>query len=70
MVDDPNPPECVRCATALIKPDTGRPRRFCSDACRQDDYRERIVAHDEPDVMGNYLTQGWSIDDKGGWSKS
>jgi endogenous inhibitor of DNA gyrase (YacG/DUF329 family) len=70
MVDDPNPPECVHCETALIQPDTGRPRRFCSDACRQADYRERMAAHDEPDVMGNYLTQGWSINDKGEWSKS
>jgi hypothetical protein len=23
MVNDPNPPECVHCATALIQPDTG-----------------------------------------------
>jgi hypothetical protein len=29
-----------------------------------------MTAHSEPDVMGNYLTQGWSIDDKGEWSKS
>jgi hypothetical protein len=55
MVDDPNPPECVHCGTTLIQPDTGRPRRFCgSDACRQADY----------------LTQGWSIDENGEWSKS
>jgi endogenous inhibitor of DNA gyrase (YacG/DUF329 family) len=70
MVDDPNPPECVHCGTALIQPDTGRPRRFCSDACRQADYRERMNAPSESDVMGNYLTEGWSIDDKGEWSKS
>jgi hypothetical protein len=70
VVDDPNPPECVHCGTALIQPDTGRPRRFCSDACRQADYRDRMTSHDEPDVMGNYLTEGWSIDDNGEWSKS
>jgi hypothetical protein len=29
-----------------------------------------MVVHDEPDVMGNYPTQGWSIDDHGEWSKS
>jgi hypothetical protein len=29
-----------------------------------------MAAQDEPDVMGNYLTQGWNIDDKGEWSKS
>jgi hypothetical protein len=69
MVDDPNPPECIHCGTALIQPDPGRPRRFCSDACRQADYRERRTVHDEPDVMGHYLTQGWNIDDKGEWSK-
>ena len=70
LVDDPNPPECVHCGTALIQPDTGRPRRFCCDACRQADYRDRVVAaQGEPDVMGNYLTQGWSIDDNGEWSK-
>lgn len=62
MVDDPSPPECVHCGAALIQPDTGRPRRFCSDACRQADYRER-----QPDVMGDYLARGWTIDDEGRW---
>ena len=70
MVDDPNPPECIHCGTALIQLDTGRPRRFCSDACRQADYRERVAAQGESEVMVNYLSQGWSIDDKGEWSKS
>jgi endogenous inhibitor of DNA gyrase (YacG/DUF329 family) len=70
MVDDPNPPECVQCGTALVQPDTGRPRRFCSDACRQADYRERLAAHDEADVMGHHLAKGWSINDRGEWSKS
>ena len=35
MVTDPAPPECQNCATALVQAPTGRPRRFCSDACRQ-----------------------------------
>jgi endogenous inhibitor of DNA gyrase (YacG/DUF329 family) len=70
MVDDPNPPECVHCGTALIQREIGRPRRFCSDACRQADYRDRLAAHDEPDVIGNYLTQGWAIDGEGKWSKN
>ena len=56
MVDDPNPPECVHCGTALTQPDTGRPRRFCTDACRQAEYRERITDGDEePDVVGDHL---------------
>jgi endogenous inhibitor of DNA gyrase (YacG/DUF329 family) len=68
MVDDPNPPECVHCGTALVQPDTGRPRRFCSDACRQAEYRERIAGGDEqPDVMGDYLARGWTIDSEGRW---
>ncbi len=37
MLDDPAPPECQTCATPLIQPATGRPRRFCSPACRQAD---------------------------------
>jgi hypothetical protein len=48
MLDDPAPPECQNCATPLIQHDEhgllgrpGRPRRFCSDACRQADYRDR-----------------------------
>jgi endogenous inhibitor of DNA gyrase (YacG/DUF329 family) len=68
MVDDPNPPECIRCGTALVQPDTGRPRRFCSDACRQAEYRERMAGGDEqPDVIGSYLASGWSVDNEGRW---
>jgi hypothetical protein len=37
--DDPQPPECQNCATALEHAPTGRPRRYCSDACRQQDAR-------------------------------
>lgn len=39
--DDPAPPECDECATPLIQPATGRPRRYCSDACRQASHRTR-----------------------------
>jgi hypothetical protein len=39
MVTDPSPPECQNCATALVQAPTGRPRRYCSDACRQQDAR-------------------------------
>lgn len=41
IVDDPAPPACMTCATALVQPATGRPRRYCSAACRQADYRDR-----------------------------
>ncbi len=34
---DPAPPECGNCAEPLIQAHTGRPRRYCSDACRQQD---------------------------------
>lgn len=39
--NDPAPPMCENCATPLIQPATGRPRRYCSDACRQQDARAR-----------------------------
>jgi hypothetical protein len=39
--DDPAPPECQNCATPLTQTSTGRPRRYCSAACRQADYRAR-----------------------------
>jgi hypothetical protein len=35
MLDDPAPPECQNCAEPLVQAPAGRPRRFCSDACRQ-----------------------------------
>ncbi len=38
---DPSPPECENCATPISQPRTGRPRRYCSPACRQADYRAR-----------------------------
>jgi hypothetical protein len=41
MVTDPAPPECQNCCTPLTQARTGRPRRFCSDACRQQDARNR-----------------------------
>jgi hypothetical protein len=39
LTNDPAPPECQNCATALVQAPTGRPRRYCSDACRQRDAR-------------------------------
>jgi hypothetical protein len=42
MVDDPAPPECQNCAEPLVQARTGRPRRFCSDACRQQDARHAL----------------------------
>jgi len=44
MNDDPAPPDCQTCATALDLGGKGRPRRYCSDACRQADYRGRSAA--------------------------
>lgn len=52
MLDDPFPPECQHCGETLAgqssraslfeEPQTsGRPRRYCSDKCRQGAYRER-----------------------------
>lgn len=41
MVTDPAPPECQNCATALVQAPAGRPRRFCSNACRSADARAR-----------------------------
>jgi hypothetical protein len=35
MDNDPSPPDCQECATPIEQPATGRPRRFCGDACRQ-----------------------------------
>jgi hypothetical protein len=39
--DDPTPPDCQTCATPLPEDRGGRPRRYCSNACRQADYRAR-----------------------------
>lgn len=49
LMEDPAPPECETCATPLTQPATGRPRRFCSTACRSADYRARggALASDE-----------------------
>lgn len=33
-------PHCLVCGAPLEHQATGRPRRFCSNACRQKDYRE------------------------------
>jgi hypothetical protein len=46
MGKDPAPPECQACCTPLYVPREGRailgrPRRFCSDACRQQDSRRQ-----------------------------
>jgi len=49
MNDDPAPPECQTCATGLVQPTTGRPRRYCSDACRSADARSRSVRRSEAD---------------------
>ncbi len=40
---DPDPPACPTCCTPLIQPTTGRPKIFCSDACRQQ--QARVDAH-------------------------
>jgi hypothetical protein len=49
MDNDPAPPECQECAEPLTQPATGRPRRFCSDACRQ---RAAYHANPDADVVG------------------
>ncbi|WP_329456122.1 TetR/AcrR family transcriptional regulator [Streptomyces sp. NBC_01497] len=39
-----SPPRCDVCATAVPAPARGRPRRYCSRACRQRAYRRRARA--------------------------
>jgi hypothetical protein len=41
MLDDPAPPECQECATPITQAATGRPRLYCSDACRSAAARAR-----------------------------
>lgn len=41
MGNDPAPPECAHCGDPITQPRTGRPRRFCNDACKAADYRAR-----------------------------
>jgi hypothetical protein len=48
MNDDPAPPECQFCAELLTQPTTGRPRRYCRDACRTADFRARQTTDEEP----------------------
>ncbi|MGH9070506.1 MAG: hypothetical protein ACRDX8_04920 [Acidimicrobiales bacterium] len=68
MMDDPSPPVCVQCGTTLLQTGIGRPRRFCSDACKQADYRDRMGGIEgDADVMGAYLAKGWVIDAGGAW---
>lgn len=43
--DDPT--ECEICATPMDRDDFGRPRRYCSNACRQQAYRDRARKADE-----------------------
>jgi hypothetical protein len=39
------PSTCARCGGALTQPDTGRPRVYCSTACRRDvEYELRRVS--------------------------
>jgi len=35
------PTECENCATPIARDSYGRPRQYCSDACRQSAYRFR-----------------------------
>lgn len=39
--DRDDPTECENCATRIARDNFGRPRKFCSDACRQSAYRSR-----------------------------
>lgn len=32
---------CARCPAPIVQPPTGRPRKFCSDACKVAAYRHR-----------------------------
>ncbi len=34
-------PVCIVCGRPIRQKATGRPRKYCSAACRQKDYRER-----------------------------
>lgn len=45
VVDDPYPARCVECDVPLPPaPATGRPRRYCSDRCRQAAWRDRAAS--------------------------
>jgi len=57
MNDDPSPPECQNCATGITQPRTGRPRRYCSDACRSADHRAKSSRPDH-DAWGTGLKDG------------
>jgi hypothetical protein len=36
-----NTGKCWRCGQTITRSYTGRPRRYCSNACRQAEYRKR-----------------------------
>ena len=57
MNDDPSPPECQNCATGITQAKTGRPRRYCSDACRSADHRAKSSRPDH-DAWGTGLKDG------------
>ena len=53
-----NPPEeptykCPCCGKTFVQQETGRKRRYCSNACKQRAYRERINSI-QPDKGGGY----------------
>lgn len=46
---------CEHCASPIEQPETGRPKRYCNDSCRQMAYRKRRANREEetPDSIGN-----------------
>jgi len=44
MVNETRPEQCAFCAKSFVRQPMGRPRRFCSPACRQAAYRLRTSA--------------------------
>ena len=50
-------PICIVCGRPLKHAETGRARRYCSNACRQKDYRERLKVGGE--VLNASWRQGW-----------
>jgi len=55
--------QCAHCGTEMEQATTGRPRRFCSAACRTAEYRKRVtkVNRKAQDVSGHIIYQAAAV---------
>lgn len=65
VLDAVQGPECRRCGAAVAAAGTGRPAAYCSPACRQAAYRERIAG---PPALGMWTLDIYALRSEAGAS--